>query len=437
MMKQHSLSLIMSGLARDTLQRAASHVRIMHLVRQWTFGVLAAAAVAAAGACGDPTGTLPPISDEPGPVRWASVSAGVYGSCASTDDGRVFCWGLKEPTVCGDTGCEVEPIPTLVPGVSGAARVSVTGARRCALTAAMEAHCWGTGYDATLGDGTTSKSATPVRVAIAEPVTALATGYEHACLLTTDGAAACWGRASEAMGDGSSSQAVRFVRTPASVATALRFGDISAGTTQTCAVSLDADAYCWGSSYGTLGIGARDTSCAGWPSCTRASTPQLVEGGHKWKAVNAGNAFTCGVTTSHAGYCWGAVTQPPDTYGILGAGSFTGSKSPIPVAGNRQFQSIDTGTRHACGVTLDGLAYCWGTNGAAELGIGLRGGNFHTPQPVVGGLKFLEVSAGETSCGISVNRNLYCWGSVYEVVPGSSRPRVTVAVRPLRMASPE
>ena len=32
------------------------------------------------------------------------------------------------------------------------------------------------------------------------------------------------------------------------------------------------------------------------------------------------------------------------------------------------------------------------------------------PQAVIGGLTFQDLSLGEVSCGISTNRNLYCWG---------------------------
>jgi Alpha-tubulin suppressor and related RCC1 domain-containing proteins len=77
-------------------------------------------------------------------------------------------------------------------------------------------------------------------------------------------------------------------------------------------------------------------------------------------------------------------------------------------------------------VTTDSLAYCWGENGAGELGIGSRTGpercdtedvgggiacSTH-PVAVAGGLRFLQVDVGSGhACGITTpDRRAYCWG---------------------------
>ena len=105
-----------------------------------------------------------------------------------------------------------------------------------------------------------------LRVAIPAPVREVAAGYRHACALTDAGAAYCWGDATLGRlgfeGTGGESML------PQRVNTQLAFSTVSAGTTQTCAIASDGDAYCWGGAYGTLGVGARDTSYAFAESCS-------------------------------------------------------------------------------------------------------------------------------------------------------------------------
>jgi alpha-tubulin suppressor-like RCC1 family protein len=139
----------------------------------------------------------------------------------------------------------------------------------------------------------------------------------------------------------------------------------------------------------------------------------LVVGGHKWRDISMGTRATCGVTTSDRAYCWGEMRPPseqPPPYGLLGTGSFTGSKSPVPVAGDLSFASISVGTRHVCGVTTDKQAWCWGSNASSELGTGSPSPSRASPQRVVGGLDFANLNAEGVTCGISANKNLFCWG---------------------------
>jgi hypothetical protein len=89
-------------------------------------------------------------------------------------------------------------------------------------------------------------------------------------------------------------------------------------------------------------------------------------------------AHTCGVTTSNVAYCWGS-----NGTGQLGVGNRTGleqcnaagvivpcSSRPVPVAGALAFRAVAAGRFHTCGVTTDKVAYCWGGNFLGQLGIG-------------------------------------------------------------------
>jgi Big-like domain-containing protein/Regulator of Chromosome Condensation (RCC1) repeat protein/regulator of chromosome condensation (RCC1) repeat-containing protein len=81
-----------------------------------------------------------------------------------------------------------------------------------------------------------------------------------------------------------------------------------------------------------------------------------------------------------------------------------------------------------CGVTVTGAAYCWGSNLAAQLGLGLWPGPQEgrtcsldvdgyfcstVPALVAGGLEFSSVSVGGgTACGLTVGGAAYCWGAI-------------------------
>jgi alpha-tubulin suppressor-like RCC1 family protein len=81
---------------------------------------------------------------------------------------------------------------------------------------------------------------------------------------------------------------------------------------------------------------------------------------------------------------------------------------------------------NTCGITASVVLYCWGANGAGELGIGSTTGpelcNANdldyldpcstVPVAVSGGLTFAVVSVADFySCGGTTGGAAYCWGT--------------------------
>src|SRR5687768_5284961 len=98
------------------------------------------------------------------------------------------------------------------------------------------------------------------------------------------------------------------------------------------------------------------------PALAITSNPAL-----SFRQVSAGTFNTCGVTDDDLAYCWGM-----NGLGQLGDGTTDNRSTPVPVSGARHFRQVSSGGDHACGVTADDQAYCWGRNDHGQLGNGKR-----------------------------------------------------------------
>ncbi len=214
----------------------------------------------------------------------------------------------------------------------------------------------------------------------------------------------------------------------ATVVVAAALPPVSAGFWSSCWVTSQAAAYCWGgNAHGELGDS----------STTDRRVARPVHGGRAFASVSAGGAVlgdpshACGVTRQGAAYCWGSNTD-----GELGSAtteicrfSTPCSTTPAPVAGGLTFVSVSAGYQHTCGVTTDGAAYCWGANDDGRLGDGSTTDR-RTPVLVAGGFKFVSVSAGyKHTCGVTTDGAGYCWGAndVARLGDGSTADRSTPA----------
>jgi len=94
------------------------------------------------------------------------------------------------------------------------------------------------------------------------------------------------------------------------------------------------------------------------------------------------------------------------------------------------FALVSAGSSHTCGVTANGVVYCWGDNRYGQLGNDSTATSY-TPVEIVGGLKFASVSVSGHpigsewpnyslhanvdsygySCGLTTNGAVYCWGN--------------------------
>jgi hypothetical protein len=343
------------------------------------------------------------VSAQPLPPTFVDVSANGLTTCGVTPAPDAYCWGLFY-----EGGPKHLPVPTLLRGGLDLAAISPGGNSEspgylCGQASAGETFCW------SYVSGTPDRFAPPLRFS---DLSVSVSGY--GCGVATDQSTYCWGRNTWGqLGDGT-----RELRphTPTTVLGGHTFTSVTVGRDHSCGLTVANVAYCWGANTvedsgvidgapGGLGIGDSTTAFV--------LTPTRVAGGLSFVQLSASYSHTCGVTTDGKAYCWGR-----NGSGQLGDGTQTHRSAPVEVAGSLSFTEISAGGSHSCAIATSGAAYCWGSNANGQLGLNAfelcpAFGSF-CPQPIAvhGNVRFVRISLGAIhSCGIATTGRMYCWGS--------------------------
>lgn len=172
----------------------------------------------------------------------------------------------------------------------------------------------------------------------------------------------------------------------------------------------------WGvpSAWGPAGAATpaslpQDVTLAADPSVARYDLEwsSSTAGSKNWGQVAVGKEAACGITTSHALYCWGDNTE-----GATAQGTTIGTTSdPAKVGTALDWDQVAVGTRHACAINRDHELFCWGANAAGSTGQGTRSGVTTIPTRVGSG-RWASVTAGrDFSCGVRQDGSAWCWGT--------------------------
>ena len=194
-------------------------------------------------------------------------------------------------------------------------------------------------------------------------------------------------------------------------------GQIDAGETHTCAVTLEGTVVCWGHNQsGQLGDGTTaDRAVAVKVSGLAASVARISAGGSF--LINGSymdgiptttlRSHTCAVTSSGGVKCWGA-----NDLGQLGDGSTTQRLTPVDVSGlGSGIVDVAAGGAHTCALTATGHVMCWGANEAGQLGNGTTQAST-TPVDVAGLSGVAEIAAAyRHTCARTTAGAIFCWGA--------------------------
>lgn len=254
----------------------------------------------------------------PDGVRLTAID-GTYHSCAIDEDGNAWCWGRGTEGQLGDGSSTDAPSPVEVARPDGVRFVTIAAGafHSCALDDAGSVWCWGQDLRDQLDGADAADTSVPHRVTLPDGAVAIAltAGFNHTCALAEDGAAWCWGEGTDGqLGDGTGatgSVEPVAVQLPEGV----RVTEIDAGNAHTCAITMDGSVWCWG-----LGIqgGAIDGASTDHPIL-------VIEDGDA-TAISAGGFHSCALLADGTTWCWG-----DDSVGQLGDGTIGGTSAPVAV----------------------------------------------------------------------------------------------------------
>ena len=255
----------------------------------------------------------------------AQVVVGAQHTCALTESGEIYCWGVNEQGQLGigQTGTSHSPDPLMVdplPGGPTPIWLSAGANHTCALSNTQYVYCWGWDNRHQLGEVTTDWSATPLEVDYLSDngytVQHLSANNESTCVSTDNSWLLCWG-ANDTCQLGTGSQTGdqmpglpdNYLETPVDIlSVGFRHTCISRGTFE--------ETYCFGKNdNGQLGREVNSTDCA----------TDLAIGGFEGVHVTqlaAGGEHTCALVKDATDldfgsiYCWGL-----NDHGQLGDGT--------------------------------------------------------------------------------------------------------------------
>ncbi|WP_284349942.1 Ig-like domain-containing protein [Roseisolibacter agri] len=423
-----------------TLRDAANNVLTNRVVR-WTSSNTAVATVDSLSGMltGLDRGTVTVTATSEGKVgtatrvvviKYRSITAGTEHACDIASGGIVWCWGRngtqQRVGMAQNASESYSNVPFQLNTTLRFTQISTFGTTTCGIARDGKAYCWGYNGWGNLGNGSSVTSPTPVAVAGGHTFKSISLGGQHSCGVTTDDKVYCWGfNQSSEFGNNTSASS----NVPVLAANGMSFAKVSGGNDVTCGVTAGGQGYCWGhNGAGQLGDGLRIT---GGNTYTR--TPSAIVGGLTFRSVHASQSYSCGLTTSGEGYCWGSGGNR------FGSG-FSGETSTPRAIPGYSWKQIAPGSRQACGITTSDEIYCWGSNGSGQLGNAVGTNGSTTPVRAGGSIKGAEVSAANIAtgsaaytCAISADRlTTWCWGrnDYGQLGNGATTPFETANVNP-------
>ncbi len=191
-------------------------------------------------------------------VRLDEITAGSRHTCARTNEGRVFCWGVNALGQVGsDSPHELVRVPEAVAVEQRAggdfALVAAGTFHACAVDTAGAPWCWGSNHSGAVGDGTSENRRKPVAADLSavtggKRFVKLSGGFGKTCGITAEETLYCWGTMSdpkERLPGGDERLIPRPVEGPKKGA-GWKLAHVSVGTGHTCAIDTAGALFCWG-----------------------------------------------------------------------------------------------------------------------------------------------------------------------------------------------
>ena len=331
-------------------------------------------------------------TDDITPISVAWVWAGHANTCATNYDRALRCWGSNVDSRVGDGSLYDRTTPVKTGGdLRDVTFVSMAGPDVCAI-AYGGLVCWGPhsgGDGSVVGQGAAD---TPNRASVlTDAITQVSVGSASRCVLKVDGSVWCWGYGYDtSVGDGTRADSA----TP-TAARSLTGGVTGIQTTTGTLAIKDGKLWGWGNIYGN---GMPVAEPAPMVSADGAALDGIF-------AVGGAADWSCALGNDSRVWCWG----------ISSPNGLTSAQAPTEIdAGDTATPlfEIALGAGTICRLDGAGVVQCEGRNDHGQLGDGTTADRF-TMAPVLGlPGRAIHVAAGEAhACALLEDRRLWCWGA--------------------------
>jgi alpha-tubulin suppressor-like RCC1 family protein len=176
---------------------------------------------------------------------------------------------------------------------------------------------------------------------------------------------------------------------------ATAWASVHAGARFTCALDAAGERYCWGENpFAAHGNGTRRLH-------TAIHSPLSTGDPLRYAQLSSGGHHGCGVTAEGVGYCWGNNAGQQSFYAT------TPQRMKTP-----PLREVSSGAQHACALDASGVRYCWGSNLVGALGAATAAIRQAEPLRIDEHVSFSTVSAGFShTCGLNALGEAFCWGT--------------------------
>ena len=148
--------------------------------------------------------------------------------------------------------------------------------------------------------------------------------------------------------------------------------------------------------------------------------------GVRFVSVNVAWGHACAITDETEAYCWGA-----SDFGKLMNGGVPARSVPTLVAGDHAIRAIAGGNNHTCLIDTAGAPWCQGGGSMAPPVALDTTSDGVSPARIATSTRFVDIRSGAgSSCGLTAESKLWCWGAnTYgEAGTGASGPAIAVPV---------
>ena len=227
-------------------------------------------------------------------------------------------------------------------------------------------------------------------------------GFRSACAITA-GDLWCWG-SNWFLEPGA------YGAVPGLVASGLGLREVALTDSFVCALDAERQLRCRGSLFGS-----------GVPAAPYETELAIVPGMPPLRTLADGDAVVCGIAVAdETAWCLRARTA---------TGSAAFPAGIFQVSPTLRFRSLAVGNAFACGLDVDGVAWCWGENQVGQLGDGTTTSSRQPVQvAVLAPLTSIDAE-GSGACGVEASYAVVCWGNEFSTpTPPPSGPRPLLGI---------